>query len=132
MRTHEFILELLVFSTHLLNLLIKKLEIMILPLNFLPTLIDLFLTLVICNLEIEDLLLHIVDDLKVLNRFLLSLLKLLVNVLVNLPLVYLLIRDYALVHRRLLSLLRVGLILEVRNDTVHFDVVNPVFYGLAN
>ena len=89
MRTHQFILELLVFSTHFLNLLIEKLEIIILPLNFLPTLIDQFLTLVIRNLEIEDLLLHIVDDLEVLDRFLLGLLKLLVNVFVNLPLVYL-------------------------------------------
>ena len=89
MRTHQFILELLIFSTHFLNLLIEKLEIIILPLNFLPTLIDQFLTLVIRNLEIEDLLLHIVDDLEVLDRFLLGLLKLLVNVFVNLPLVYL-------------------------------------------
>ena len=89
MRTHQFILELLIFSTHFLNLLIEKLEIIILPLNFLPTLIDQFLTLVIRNLEIEDLLLHIVDDLEVLDRFLLGLLKLLVNVFANLPLVYL-------------------------------------------
>lgn len=108
---HQFVLQPLVFCSHLLDLFVKELKIFILCLNFLPALIHLFLTLVIHNLEVEDFLLHIVDDLEILDRLLLGLMKLLINVLVNLSLVYL--RYHALVHRCSLGILHLRVILEV-------------------
>lgn len=130
-RAHQFVLELLIFTPDLIDLFIKKLKIFILRLNFLPTLIHLFLTLVICNLEIEYFLLHIIDDLEVLDGFLLGLVKLLVDVLVNMSLVYL--GYHTLVHWRSLSILiHLRLVLEVRNDTIHLDVVSQVFHRFAN
>lgn len=89
MCTHKFIFELLVFRSDFLNLFINKLKIVALSLDFLPTLFNILFGLVVCYLEVKDLLLHIVDDLEVLDGFLLGLMKLLVDVFIDLSLVYL-------------------------------------------